>query len=160
MRSGDRVQDSREGVRSFGVSHCTNAGDGRPEWANSWGKSIASIPVMTLWRFVWLILQFWMQILLFDRYVYLGLFDTEVEAARYQNSLFSVNGIWLLIVVWNLIPFRVCRAYDKAAIKYNGKDAVTNFDPSIYENELSSISKLLADVQISKKFFQVAFFFC
>lgn len=76
--------------------------------------------------------------------MYLGLFDTEIEAAR---SIISHLGYPFSLEhlscgkSFKFLVYTSGRAYDRAAVKCNGKDAVTNFDPSLYENELNSPGK-------------------
>nr|GMD74499.1 ethylene-responsive transcription factor RAP2-7-like isoform X1 [Ipomoea batatas] len=84
-------------------------------------------------------------IMLGCRYMYLGLYNSEVEAARSpcDHELLGIEKKFYM----NLNPTKSCffvlwfRAYDKAAIKCYGREAMTNFEPSAYEGEMNKNSR-------------------
>jgi hypothetical protein len=85
------------------------------------------------------------------RYIYLGLLDSEVEAARlmiFDSAIDEKRSFFFYLLDFPRVEYRLdsllflfflisnFRAYYKAAIKCNGREAVTNFEASTYDAEL------------------------
>ncbi|XP_020113590.1 uncharacterized protein LOC109727818 isoform X1 [Ananas comosus] len=71
--------------------------------------------------------------LVLSRYMYLGLYGTEVEATKYLH--FFINHFQFCSKFYRFGHF-IFGAYDIAAINCNGRDAITNFNRSIYASDL------------------------